>query len=113
MTTTVLGQHPARLDLVVHAGDPVDFSIPVLDAAGVAQDLSGWSVAATATSPDGTLLHQFTATVSGTSVRVTAGGGQTALWAWQVYAARLQVTGTPPTEGPIELATGWIRLYRP
>lgn len=110
---TVLGQHPARLDLAVHPGDPIDFSVPVLDAAGAAQSLAGWAVAATATAPDGTVLHNFTATISGTSVRVSASTAETRAWLWSVYAARLVVTGTPISEAAIELATGWIRLYRP
>ena len=109
---TVLGAHPARLDLVIHPGDPVDFSVPVLDSAGAAQNLSGWTVAATASSPDGAVLQIFTAVVSGTSVRVTATTAQTRAWAWPGYAARLVVTGAPPAEAAAELATGWIRLYR-
>lgn len=110
---TVLGQHPARLDLAVHPGDPIDFTVPVLDADDAAQDLSGWAVAATATAPDGTVLHTFTTTVSGTSIRVQASTAETRAWLWSVYAARLVVTGTPVAEAAIELATGWIRLYRP
>lgn len=110
---TALGTHPQRLDLYVHPGDDIDFTVPVLDAAGAAQSLSGWTLAATATAPDGTLLHTFTTAVSGTSIHVTATGTQTAAWAWTVYAARLIVTGTPVAGAAIELATGWIRLYRP
>ena len=110
---TVLGAHPARLDLYVHPGDPIDFTVPVLDGDGAAQDLSGWSVAATATSPDGTVLHTFTATIDDTSIRVQATTAETRAWAWSVYAARLVVTGTPVSEAAVELAVGWIRLYRP
>lgn len=110
---TVLGAHPARLDLTVHPGDEVDLSVPVLDAADAAQDLSGWAVAATATAPDGTVLHNFTATVETTSIRVSATGAETRAWAWTPYAARLVVTGTPPSSVAVEIAVGWIRLYRP
>ena len=110
---TVLGAHPARLDLVVHPGDPVDLLVPVLDGDGEAQSLSGWSVAATASDPNGTVLHNFTATISGTSIRVSATTAETRAWAWSCYAARLVVTGTPVSEAAVELAVGWIRLYRP
>lgn len=109
---TVLGTHPARLDLTVHPGDPVDFTVPVLDAAGVAVDLSGWTLAVTATGPDGQVLHSFTPTVDG-GVRAAADSAVTAAWAWAPYAARLTVTGTPPAGGPVPIAAGWIRLYRP
>jgi hypothetical protein len=110
---TELGAHPARLDLSAHPGDPVDFTVPVLNALGAAQDLSGWAAAATATSPDGQVLHNFTTTISGTAVHVQATTAETRAWAWPVYAARLIVTGTPTSEAPVELAVGWIRLYRP
>jgi hypothetical protein len=110
---TVFGAHPQRLDLYVHPGDPIDFTVPVLNALDAAQDLSGWAVAATATDPGGTVLHDFSTAVSGTSIRVTAGTAETRAWQWTAYAARLVVTGTPPTTAAIELATGWIRLYRP
>jgi len=110
---TVLGAHPARLDLVVHPGDPVDLLVPVLDGDGEAQDLSGWSVAAPATDPNGTVLHNFTTAISGTSVEVSASTAETRAWAWSGYAARLVVTGTPVAEAAVELAVGWIRLYRP
>jgi len=112
-TAVQLGQHPQRLDLYIHPGDPIDFTVPVLDAAGAAQSLAGWAVAATATAPDGTALHTFTTSPSGTSIRVQATTAQTRAWLWSVYAARLVVTGTPVSEAAIELATGWIRLYRP
>lgn len=108
-----LGQHPQRLDLYIHPGDAIDFTVPVLDAAGVAQDLTGWTVAATATGVDGTVLHVFTASISGTSILVTATTIQTAAWQWSGYAARLVVTGQPSGEAPAELTVGWIRLYRP
>ncbi len=110
---TVLGAHPARLDLVVHPGDPIDFSVPVLDADGAAQSLAGWGVAATASAPDGTVLHTFSTSISGTSIRVQATAAETRAWLWNVYAARLVVTGTPVSEVAVELAVGWIRLYRP
>ena len=111
---TVLGAHPKRLDLYVHPGDPVDFSVPVLDDDAAAVDLSGWTIAAQATAPDGVLLHTFTATGSALGVvEVSATESETAAWAWTVYAARLTVTAAPPAGSPIPITSGWVRLYRP
>lgn len=111
---TVLGAHPARLDLAVHSGDPVDFTVTVLDDTGGAVDLSGWDVSATATAADGTVLHNFTTTGSSAGVvEAAATEVETAAWAWSVYAARLVVSVTPPGGSPIPQTVGWIRLYRP
>lgn len=110
---TVIGAHPQRLDLYVHSGDPVGIAIPVLDAAGAAQSLAGWSAAATVTDPGGSVLWNFAPTISSDLIHVAATPAQTATWAWSVYAARLVVTATPPTESPVPIALGWIRLYRP
>lgn len=109
----VLGQHPQRLDLYVHPGDPIDFGAPVLDALAAAVDISTWNCAAVALGPGGETLHDFTPTIDSEQVRVTATSAQTAAWAWAVYAARLVVTVTPPGEGALPILTGWIRLYRP
>lgn len=113
---TVLGAHPARLDLYVHPGDPVEFSESVLDGDGTAADLTGWAVAARASAPDGQLLHTFTATVPAPAtgvIQVSATPDQTAAWSWPVYAGRLVVTATPPGGSAIPITTGWVRLYRP
>lgn len=109
---TVLGQHPARLDLYIHPGDPIDFGVPILDVADIAEDISGWTAAATVAASDGTLLHDFQPTIVSQQVRVTADPDVTAAWAWQVYAARLSVTATPPGSGPVPILAGWVRLYR-
>lgn len=111
---TVLGAHPARLDLYVHPGDPVDFSIPVLADDDTSPDLSGWTIAATATASDGQLLHTFTTSGSaGGLIEASATATETGAWAWTPYAARLVVTAAPPAGAAIPIATGWIRLYRP
>lgn len=110
---TVIGAHPARLDLYVHPGDAIDFGVPVLDADDAAVSLSGWTCTATVTAPDGTLLHDFDPDITDDQVRVTAEPAATAAWAWQVYAGRLQVTATAPGGGPVLLLSGWVRLYRP
>jgi hypothetical protein len=105
------GYHPQRLDLTVHAGDPIDEAIPVLDGLGAAVSLAGWSAAAVAETVDGTVLHTFTPTIVSDQIRVAATSAQTRAWNWSVYAARLTVTGTPPAGSPITLGSGWIRFY--
>lgn len=109
---TVIGTHPARLDLYVHPGDPIDFGVPVLDATDVAETITSWTVTATVTAPDGTLLHNFSPTIVDNQIRVVAEPPATAAWAWQVYAGRLLVTATPPGGGPLPIMSGWVRLYR-
>lgn len=107
-----LGAHPTRLDLYVHAGDPIDFAVPVLDGAGVAQSLSGWTADATVTDPDGALLHDFAPVIADDQIRVTADSATTAAWTWTwPLAARLRVTATSPGGGPLPIATGWVRFY--
>jgi hypothetical protein len=65
MITTTIGRDPARIDIDVNAGEPIDFTVSVLDATGAAQSLTGWTLTATvrrdANSP---VLHTFTATVA-------------------------------------------------
>jgi hypothetical protein len=108
---TVIGAHPQRLDLYVHAGDPVDVAIPVADSLGVAVSLSGWTCAARAYDPSGTVLWDFSPTIVSNQIRVTATSAQTATWTWLPYAARLVVTATPPAGAPMPITTGWIRFY--
>ena len=97
----VVGAHPERIDLDVRVG--VDFTAPVLDAAGVGvTSLAGWTVAAQiragSSSP---LLGEFTVTIVGTSVHVTATAATTAAWDWDAARWDLHV-----------LCAGWVRLYR-
>jgi len=105
------GYHPQRLDLTVHAGDPIDEAIPVLDGLGAAVSLAGWSATARAEQVDGTVLHTFTPSIVSDQIHVAATSAQTAAWTWPVYAARLTVTATPPAGSPFPLVQGWIRFY--
>lgn len=110
--TATLGAHPPRIDLVVHAGEPVDFTVPVLDDAGVAvPSLSGWTAAAQIrTAPDSpTVLATLTAAVVGVTVRVTAPVADTAGWTWNT--ARWDLVLTSPTAVPHVLCAGWVRIY--
>lgn len=107
----VIGRLPARIDIAVNAGEPVDFTVPVLDAAGAAQSLSGWTVTATV-HRDTTTLHTFTtAVVSASQVQVTAAGVDTAGWSsWPVSAAQWSLWLTPPASEPYLFAAGWVRV---
>lgn len=110
---TAVGYHPQRLDLYVHAGDPIDVAIPVLDSTGASQPLAGWQAGALAHHSNGVLLHDFVPEIVDNRIRVAATPAQTAAWQWPVHAARLVVTATPPSAGPVPITIGWIRLYRP
>lgn len=111
MTVTEHGTHPRRLDLTVHAGDPIDESITLLDGLDEGVSLSGWSAAARAYHPDGQVLHDFAATIESDQIRVVATSAQTGTWAWAVYKARLIVSATPPSGAPRTYAAGWITFY--
>lgn len=113
VTGGVIGTHPTRLDLYVHPGDPIDFTVPVLDADGALVDVSTWSATATAALPGGVILHDFAPTVSADGVRVVATEAQTRAWDWAVRAARLNVAIVAPGAAAARLCLGWIRLYRP
>ena len=121
---TTVGRDPARVDVDVTPGEPVDLTVPVLDAAGAVQSLVGWVLSATvrrdANSP---VLHVFATAVvaaSGTpgtagydpgGVQITASGAATALWAqWLVLSARWTLWLTPPASEPYLHAAGWVRL---
>jgi hypothetical protein len=113
MPVTEIGFHPKRLDLTVHAGDPIDVSVAVLDGDGDAQNLDGWTVSARAIDPTGgAVLHDFAPTASAGSIRVQATPAQTGAWAWASYAARLVVAAAPPSGAASPVTLGWIRLYR-
>jgi hypothetical protein len=111
VTVTEIGRHPQRLDLTVHAGDPIDIAIPVLDSAGVAVSLTSWTCAAHVIDVNGTVLWDFTPSIVADEIRVAATAAQTGGWAWQYYAARLVITATPPAGAPTPIAIGWIRFY--
>lgn len=112
MTDTV-GTHPARLDLTVHAGEPVDVSISVLDALGVpVPNLTGYTAAAQARAgdgPDAALLHTFAVTFDVGAVRVQADGDATA--AWTFLSAPWDLVLTAPGGSRSVLVAGWVRRY--
>ena len=107
MVVTTVGRDPARIDIDVTPGEPVDFTVPVLDAVGQPQPLAGWAIAATVPG-----RHVFTATDVGAGVvQVYASPEQTAVWAeWLVPSARWSLWLTPPASPPYLFAAGWVRL---
>lgn len=122
MITTV-GVRPARIDIDAVAGEPVDFTVPVYDANGAAQDVAGWTLTATARTAGGAALHTFTTAAvaptgtTGTTgydpggIRVTATGAETAAWAaWTSPANPWSLWITPPVSEPDLLAAGWVRV---
>jgi hypothetical protein len=108
---TVIGKHPARVDLVVYAGEPVDFTIPVEDDGGAAvSNLSGWTAAAQVRGdPDGPQLAALTAAITGTNAQVTATPAATATWSFT--SARWDLILTAPDATPHVLCQGWVRVY--
>lgn len=110
-----VGRRPARLDLALRGGDPIDVAVPILDATGVAVPAAGWTGAALVRASlalDAALLHTFTCSVDAGQVRITATPAQTLAWLtdWAVRVAPWEVTVTDLDDTPHALAAGWVRL---
>lgn len=115
MTAVItIGAEPARIDIDVRAGEPVDFTVPVPGSAGAPRDVSGSITAAQVRAAAGaSLLHTFAASAGPAGVRVTATGPATASWGdWPVPVARWDLWVIPPGEPPDLIAAGWVRVYR-
>jgi len=117
---TTVGDEPARLDIDVYPGAPIDFTEPVYDAAGAAQDFTGWTLAAQIrASRDASVLHTLTLAAvapdsdSDGGIRVTVSGADTDTWAdWPVSVARWDLWATAPASEPAPpLLTGWVRIH--
>lgn len=112
--TTTLGTHPPRIDLVVHAGEPIDFTVPILneDGSAVTFSLAGWTPTAQIRVAAGQpVLATLTCTIIGTSVAVTATGAETAAWSWPSSSGQWDLVLTSPAGIPHILCGGWVRLY--
>ena len=110
--TTTIGREPARIDIDVTPGEPVDFTAPVLDAAGAAEDLAGWTLLGQIHVGD-TVLYTFITeeAASDSGVTITAPGADTEAWAdWSVPSARWSLWLTPPASEPYLFAAGWVRV---
>lgn len=108
---TTVGAHPPKIDLVVHGGEPVDFSVPVLDAARApVTSLAGWTAAAQIRlSADSPVLATLTTAIEGSTVRVTATAAATAAWTW--HSGQWDLILTSDAAVPHILCAGWVRLY--
>ena len=109
-----IGRHPDRVDLVVHAGDPIDLTVPVRDALGVLVDVTGWTATAVVLRhAGGQLLYAFTPALSAAGIRIEATGAETAAWpaAWPVHVAPLRISADHPSGEPIFRAAGWVHIY--
>ena len=107
-----IGAEPVRDDVDVIPGELVDFTVPVLNAAGAVQDVTLWAVSAhISASRDSVVLHTLDLTPGATGVRVTATEADTAGWVdWPVPSALWQLWGTPPGGRATPIARGWFRI---
>ena len=114
MAQTV-GIRPEEVEIDLLAGEPIDFTVPVLDEDDAAVDVTGWTgVAQVRPHAGGRLLHTFTLVLSSSGVRVTADSEDTATWAaWRSPLARWDVWVTEPTEDPRPLARGRVFVRSP
>lgn len=114
MAIPTVGAPTPRLDVEVHAGAPLDFSVPVLDddTDTAVSSLAGWTVTACA-APSGAGPVDLAATIEGTSVRIRATASATRAWAaWPSQAAPWDVVLTDPLGDPRPpLCAGWIRIH--
>lgn len=109
MTQTV-GAFPQDVDVEVYAGEPVDFTVPVLDATNAAQSVAGWTgTAQVRRYPGGPLLHTWTLTLGSSGVQVTATSEETAAFlSWPTRAVRWDLWVTEPTEDPRPVCRGRV-----
>lgn len=107
-----IGTHPLRLDLSVHAGDPVEHYLPVRDAAGTLLDLTSWSTSCRVLKTDGTQLATLTITHDVTGLTVLATPAETLAWlgVWPTYSP-WRIDAAHPSGEPIFRAAGWVSLY--
>jgi hypothetical protein len=109
MAQTV-GNLPDDVDVEVYAGEPVDFTVPVLDDDAAEQDVTGWTgTAQVRRYPGGPLLHTWTLALSDAGVQVTATGEQTAAFtSWPTRQARWDLWVTEPDEDPRPICRGRV-----
>lgn len=110
-STATVGVEPATIDLVVHPGEPVDFTVPVFDAGDAAVTPTGWTLTAPIRRRS-TLLGSLTATAVTGGVRVAATGEDTTDWAdWAVSQASWTLWVTPPAGQASPLVVGAVRVH--
>ena len=115
MAGQTVGARPEEIDIDVTAGEPVDFTVPVVDDDGLQLNPSGWTgLAQVRPHPGGPLLHIFTVAVSADGFGVSATGEDTAGWAaWRSPLARWDLWVTPPGEESRPLTRGRVFVRSP
>lgn len=112
MNPYTIGAEPERIDIDVHPGERVDFTVPVYDSTGALQNATGWTVLAQVRhSPTDAVLYAFTLAAGASGVRVQAPEADTASWAsWAPSTVPWDLWVTPPANPPFVLAAGWVRV---
>ena len=107
------GRHPIRLDIMLHAGQPLEDVIPVYGGNGALLDLTAWEASAQVLHPDGKLLATIGVLKGPDGLTLKAEPAETRAWAvtWPLYSP-LRVYATHPAGEPIFAADGWFSLYR-
>jgi hypothetical protein len=110
MTQTIGEFDLTQVDVEVYAGEPVDFTVPVLDASDAVQDVTGWTgTAQVRRYPGGPLLHTWTLALSSAGVQVTADGEDTAAFtSWPTMQARWDLWVTEPGEDARPVCRGRV-----
>lgn len=108
-----VGTHPLRVDLSVHAGDPIDQYIPVRGADGVLLDLTSWSATAQVLTVARQPLGVISITHDATGLTLLADGTDTAGWlaaGWPTYSP-FEIRAAHPDGEPLFRTAGWLSLY--
>jgi hypothetical protein len=115
MTAQTVGTPPQQIDINVAAGEPIDFTVPVLDADDDVVDVTGWTgLAQIRPHAGGALLHTLDCATSADGVQVTADSDDTAAWAaWRDPMARWDLWVVPTSEDPRPLARGRVFVRSP
>lgn len=115
MSTQTVGLRLQRINIDLLAGEPIDFTVPALDALDQEVDVTSWTaLAQVRPHAGGTLLHTFTLAASADGFRVTADPADTLTWAqWRCPLARWDLWVTPPAENTRPLACGRVFVRSP
>ncbi len=114
MSAIVLGKgtHPIRMDLIVHAGQPLRQVIPVYDAAGELLDLTQWAASAEVLGTSTPVLGEITLDHDDLGLTLRATGEQTLEWVtlWPGYS-QWRIRAAHPSGEPVFSTNGWLALY--
>lgn len=105
-----------QVDLVIRTGESFEIVLPVVDAAGVAVDLTGWTAKSQIRRAAGEpVLHEWSAaaaniTLAGSTVTLAVAAAVTATWTWS--DARYDVEITDTAGRPHCIAQGSVRTQQ-